>query len=129
MVQHACSPSKILRSSIPVRDVGAKYIPRLGPPPTLSAGASAAAGAPGGMQGVSPSEESGRTVPPAAQYDLITDLLDANMFKVYVDMLKSDKQRVKTGQPAKFGYLPMMVVATLGVVNAESFCERVLSCQ
>jgi hypothetical protein len=100
-----------------------------GPPPTLSVGASVATGAPGGMQGVSPSEESGRTVPPGAQYDLITDLLDANMFKVYVDMLKSDKQRVKAGQPAKFGYLPMIrAVATLGVLNAESFCERVLSC-
>ena len=40
-------------------------------------------------------------------------------------MLKSDKQRVKGGQPAKFGYLPMMSVATLGALNAESFCERV----
>jgi hypothetical protein len=28
----------------------------------------------------------------------------------------------------KFGYLPMMTVATLGALNAESFCERVLSC-
>ncbi len=46
------------------------------------------------------------------------DLLDA-------DMLKSDKQRVKGRQPAKFGYLPMMAVATLGALNAESFCERV----
>jgi hypothetical protein len=27
-VHHVCSPSTILRSSIPVRDVGAKYIPR-----------------------------------------------------------------------------------------------------
>jgi len=43
-------------------------------------------------------------------------------------MLKSDKERVKGGQPAKFGYLPMMAVATLGALNAESFCERVLSC-
>ena len=49
------------------------------------------------------------------------------MFKVYVDMLKSDKQRVKGGQTVKFGYLPMRTVATLGVLNAESFCERVLS--
>ena len=50
------------------------------------------------------------------------------MFKIYADMLKSDKQRVKTGQSAKFGYLPMMVVTTLGVMNAESFFELVLSC-
>ena len=47
------------------------------------------------------------------QYDLITDLLDSDMFKVYVDMLKCDKQRVKGGQPVKFGYLPMMDVVTL----------------
>ena len=31
-------------------------------------------------------------------------------------------------KPTKFGYLPMMTVATLGSLNAESFCERVLSC-
>jgi hypothetical protein len=43
------------------------------------------------------------------------------MFKVYVDMLKSDKQRVKGGQSVKFGYLSMMVVTTLGVLNVESF--------
>ena len=42
-------------------------------------------------------------------------------------MLKSDKQRVKGGQSAKFGYLSMMSVTTLGVLNAESFCESVLS--
>jgi hypothetical protein len=78
-----------------------------GPPPNLSAGTCGTAGAPGGMQGVSPSEASGATVPPADQYD---------------------KQRVKGGQPAKFGYLPMMAVATLGALDAESFCECVLSC-
>ena len=32
------------------------------------------------------------------------------------------------GLSAKFGYLPMMSVATLGALNAESFCECVLSC-
>jgi hypothetical protein len=30
---------------------------------------------------------------------------------LYADMLKSDKQRVKKGHPAKFGYLPMMTVS------------------
>jgi hypothetical protein len=29
---------------------------------------------------------------------------------------------------AKFGYLSMMSVTTLGALNAESFCYRVLSC-
>ena len=50
-----------------------------------------------------------------SKYDLIADLLDANMFKLYADMLKSDKQLVKGGQPVKFGYLSMMTVAILGV--------------
>jgi hypothetical protein len=66
-----------------------------GAPPAPAVGACGAAGEPGGMQGVSASEAPGATVPPTTQYDLITDLLDANMFKVYADMLKSDKQRVK----------------------------------
>jgi len=35
---------------------------------------------------------------------------------------------MKEGHSAKFGYLPMMTVATLGTLNTESFCERVLSC-
>ncbi len=54
-----------------------------GAPPVPAAGTCGSAGTPEGIQGV--------TVPPPAQYDLITDLLDVNMFKVYVDMLKSDK--------------------------------------
>ena len=36
--------------------------------------------------------------------------------------------RIQQGKSAKFGYLPMMSVDTLGVLNAESFCECVLSC-
>ena len=59
---------------------------------------------------------------PPVQYDLMTDLIHVNMFKVYSDMLRSDSHS------AKFGYLPMMTVATLGVLNTESFCECVLSC-
>ena len=50
------------------------------------------------------------------------------MFKVYWDILRSESLRLKKDLSAKFGYLPMMVVATLGALNAESFCERVLSC-
>ena len=66
--------------------------------------------------------------PAPAQYDVIADLLHANMFKVYSDMLRSESLRLKKGLSAKFGYLPMMAVAALGALNAESFCERVLSC-
>ena len=58
----------------------------------------------------------------------MADLLHANMFKVYSDMLRSESLRMQKGLSAKFGYLPMMSVATLGALNAESFCERVLSC-
>jgi hypothetical protein len=44
------------------------------------------------------------------------------------DMLRSDSLRIQQCKSNKFGYLPMMTVTTLGVLNAESFCECVLSC-
>jgi hypothetical protein len=50
------------------------------------------------------------------------------MFKVYSDILRSESLRIQDGKSAKFGYLFMMAVATLGTLNDESFCERVLSC-
>ncbi len=50
------------------------------------------------------------------------------MFKVYSDMLWSDSLHMQKGHSAKFGYLPMMTVDTLGSLNTESFCECVLSC-
>ncbi len=65
---------------------------------------------------------------PAAQYDWMTDLVDADMFKVYSDMLRSEALRIQQGKSPKFGYLPMMAVAALGALNTESFFERVLSC-
>jgi hypothetical protein len=65
---------------------------------------------------------------PAPQYDLMTDLLYADMFKVFSDMMRSESLLIQRGKSAKFGYLPMMTVTSLGVLNAESFCERVLSC-
>jgi hypothetical protein len=42
--------------------------------------------------------------------------------------MRSETLRIQQRKPTKFGYLPMMAVATLGALNAESFCERVLSC-
>jgi len=65
---------------------------------------------------------------PPVQYDLMADLLHVNMFKVYSDMLRSESLRMQKGQSTKFGYLPMMTVTTLGTLNAQSFCDRVLSC-
>jgi hypothetical protein len=44
------------------------------------------------------------------------------------DQTGSDVLRIHPCNSAKLGYLPMMTVTTLGALNAESFCERVLSC-
>ena len=51
-----------------------------------------------------PTTAVGLNEPPAAQYDLMTDLLDADMFKVYSDILKSENLRIQQRKPAKFGY-------------------------
>jgi hypothetical protein len=75
-----------------------------------------------------PTTSVGLNEDPGAQYDLMSDLLDTNMFKVFSDMLRSDALRIHQCKSAKFGYLLMMTVATLGALNTESFCERVLSC-
>jgi hypothetical protein len=58
----------------------------------------------------------------------MTDLLDTNMFKVYSDILRSESLRMQYDKSAQFGYLSMMSGTTLGALNTESFCERVLSC-
>ncbi len=75
-----------------------------------------------------PTTEVGLNETPSPQYDLMSDLLHVDMFKVISDMLRSEDLRIQQDKSAKFGYLPMMTVTTLGVFNAESFCERVLSC-
>ena len=58
----------------------------------------------------------------------MADFLHTDMFKVLSDMFRSEALLIQRGKSVKFGYLPMMAVATLGALNAESFCERVLSC-
>jgi hypothetical protein len=58
----------------------------------------------------------------------MADLLHTDMFKVLSDMLRSEALLIQRGKSAKFGYLSMMVVAILGTLNDESFCECVLSC-
>ena len=76
-------------------------------------------------------EEAPAGVPPALptpEYDLMTDLLDTDMFKVYSDIMRSETLRIQEHKSPKFGYLPMMTVTTLGSLNTESFCECVLSC-
>ncbi len=75
-----------------------------------------------------PSAQVGLNDAAAPQYDLMADLLHSDMFTLLSDVRRSETLRIQQGKPAKFGYLPMMAVATLGALNAESFCERVLSC-
>jgi hypothetical protein len=50
---------------------------------------------------------------PAPQYDLMSDLLHADMFKVLSDMLRSESVLIQRGKSAKFGYFPMMAVTIL----------------
>ena len=87
-----------------------------------------ATAAPGPVPPALPTAAVGLNEAPAAQYDLMSDLLHFNMFKVFSDMLRSESLRIQQYKSAKFGYLPMMTVDTLGALNTESFCERVLSC-
>ena len=70
------------------------------------------------------------SVPAAApkSYDLIDDLLEADVFKVYRQVLSEEEAQVKVGGKAQFGYFPRMALANIGAMNAESFCERTLSC-
>jgi hypothetical protein len=56
---------------------------------------------------------------PGPQCDLMADLLHVDMFKVISDMLWSEDLRIQEGKSAKFGYLPMMTVTTLGVLNSS----------
>jgi hypothetical protein len=42
--------------------------------------------------------------------------------------LREEESLVKVGGQAQFGYLPTMALANIGAMNAESFCERILSC-
>jgi hypothetical protein len=47
------------------------------------------------------------TTPP--QYDVMVDLQDADMFKVYSDMFRSDSLRIQQCKSVKLGYLPKSV--------------------
>ncbi len=61
-------------------------------------------------------------------YDLMDDLLEADVLKLYRQVLTEEETLVKTGGQAQFGYLPRMALLNIGAMNAESFCERTLSC-
>jgi hypothetical protein len=61
-------------------------------------------------------------------YDLMDDLLEADVLKLYRQVLSEEEAQVRAGGKAQFGYLPRMTLANIGDMNAESFCERTLSC-
>ena len=60
-----------------------------------------------------------------APLDLVTDLLPLDVGKLYQKIAKNDAER------RIYGFIPDMAAcsfAQIGALNAESFCERVLSC-
>ena len=61
-------------------------------------------------------------------YDLMGDLLEADILMLFRQVLRQEESLVKVGGQAQFGYLPRMTLANIGAMNAESFCERILSC-
>ena len=61
-------------------------------------------------------------------YDLMGDLLEADILMLFRQVLREEEALVKVGGQAQFGYLPRMALANIGAMNAESFCERILSC-
>ena len=56
------------------------------------------------------------------------DLLETDVLKMYRQVLTDEKTQVKDGGKTQFGYLTTMVLANIGTMNTESFCERSLSC-
>ena len=54
------------------------------------------------------------------ELDLVADLMPLNVGPLYAKLAKDERVR--------FGYIPQMAAATIGALNAESFCERVLRC-
>ncbi len=61
------------------------------------------------------------------KYDLMDDLMGADVLMLFRKVLKEEEQ-VKAADQAQFGCLPRMSLANIGSLNAESFCERTLSC-
>ena len=62
---------------------------------------------------------------PDGAHDLVHDLMPLPVGKVYKKIVESDPEH------KVYGYLPQMAASSkgqIGALNAESFCERVLSC-
>mmetsp|Transcript_42101 Transcript_42101/g.98103 ORF Transcript_42101/g.98103 Transcript_42101/m.98103 type:complete len:192 (+) Transcript_42101:233-808(+) len=56
--------------------------------------------------------------------DVLEDLVDADMLAMFNSIVQAEKHRPKK----LFGLLPLLASCHLGALNAESFCERVISC-
>jgi hypothetical protein len=61
-------------------------------------------------------------------YDWMGDLLETDILILFRQVLREEESLVKIGGRAPFGYLPGMTLANIGAMTAESFCERILSC-
>ena len=61
-------------------------------------------------------------------YDLMDDLLEADVLKIYRQVLTQQEAQVKTGDKVQFGYLPRMTLVDIVTMNVESFCESTISC-
>jgi hypothetical protein len=56
------------------------------------------------------------------------DLLETDVLKMYRQVLSEEESQVKVRDKAQFYYLSRIVLANIVTMNAESFCERTLSC-
>ncbi len=59
-------------------------------------------------------------------YDVMDDLLEVDVLKLYREVLHEEETQVKTGDKTRFGYFHRMVLDNIDVMNTESFCERTI---
>ncbi len=52
-------------------------------------------------------------------YDLMDDLLEADVLKLYRQVLAEEETLVKAGGQDQFGYLPRMTLANIGAMNVS----------
>jgi hypothetical protein len=56
------------------------------------------------------------------------DVLEEDVLILFRQVLREEESLVKVRGQSQLGYLPRMVLVNIGVMNVESFCERILSC-
>lgn len=60
--------------------------------------------------------------------DVLEDLVDADMLAIFRKVVDKEKQQVESGTQKLYCLLPAVASCKLGALNAEAFCERVISC-